>query len=376
VGADEPFLEHAFLAALEASRSVSEEAGCVPRLVLAWDDDVLVGAVPLYLKHHSYGEFVFDWAWAGAAQRAGLAYYPKLVAFAPYTPATGRRLLTRPDRDPRPVWEVLLAGIIDLADQEKVSSVHVLFCSQEERAFLAEHAFLPRLGLQFHWHNRPEAPFASFDDFLGTFRAPNRKQVRKERRVALEHGLRLATLTGPELGDREWHALSAFYETNIEKHGGSAYLTPAFFRILRATYAHRVVATFAYRDDRPVAGTLNFEKGRALFGRYWGCLPDEERPMLHFELCYYQLIERAVRLGHTRFEAGAQGEHKLKRGLGPTPTYSAHWLRHAGLQRAVSAFLDNERALVENQIADYQGHSPFRRDDPGSSAVSPEGSEP
>jgi predicted N-acyltransferase len=344
--------------------------------------------VPLYLKQHSYGEFVFDWSWAGAAARAGEAYYPKLVAFAPYTPVTGRRLLTRPDVETGAVWSSLRDGIRAVADEEDASSVHVLFCTREERDFLCggdgpplaprhpvppDEAFLARLGLQFHWHNRPEAPFASFEDFLETFRAPNRKQVRKERRVAREHGLDFAVRAGPDLGDAEWDALATFYETTIEKHGSSAYLTPAFFRLLRETYAHRVVASFAYRAGRPVAGTLNFEKGRALFGRYWGCLPDEERPMLHFELCYYQLIERAIARGAVRFEAGAQGEHKLKRGLGPSPTYSAHWLRHAGLRRAVAAFLVRERALVQNEITAYEAHTPFRRDEPGERGSSDDG---
>lgn len=387
MGPDEAFLEHAFLSALERSRSVSERAGCEPRLVLAWEGPRLVGAVPLYLKQHSYGEFVFDWSWAGAAARAGEAYYPKLVAFAPYTPVSGRRLLTRPDVDARAVWSCLREGIRAVADDEGASSVHVLFCTREERDFLCEgdeddprptaqassEPFLPRLGLQFHWQNRPEAPFASFAEFLETFRAPNRKQVRKERRVAHEHGLTFAVRTGQELGDAEWEALATFYETTIEKHGSSAYLTPAFFRLLRETYAHRVVASFAYRAGRPIAGTLNFEKGRVLFGRYWGCLPEEERPMLHFELCYYQLIERAIARGDVRFEAGAQGEHKLKRGLGPSPTYSAHWLRHAGLRRAVAAFLVRERGLVQNEITAYEAHTPFRRDEPGPRGASDDG---
>jgi predicted N-acyltransferase len=234
----------------------------------------------------------------------------------------------------------------------------VLFCSEDEASRLRTSGYVPRLSMQFHWTNR-EPPYRDFDDFLGAFRARNRKQVRHERTVAAEQGLRLATLTGPELGPLEWAALEGFYNANAEKHGAHSYLTPEFFQLLRQELAHRVVATFAYRGDQPIAGTLNFERGRHLYGRYWGIT--EEHPMLHFELCYYRLIERAVQRGCTRFEAGAQGEHKLKRGLGPAFTHSAHWIRHPELGQAIERFVESERQAVMEEVAQYDEQSPYRR---------------
>jgi uncharacterized protein len=360
-GEDDPFLEHAFLSTLEASESVGPRAGCEPRLVLARDGGRLVGAVPLYLKTNSHGEFIFDWGWADAAERSGLRYYPKLVAAIPFTPATGHRLLVREGADApaaAAITAALLAGVREVAEQERASSVHFLFCTEEEKAALARQEFLPRLSLQFHWHNRPERPFESFDDYLSTFRSRNRKEVRKERQRAAAHGLRLRVATGDELDERDWKALHRFYVTNVRRHHGMAYLRPAFFEIARETLAHRLVASLAYRGDEPVAGTVNFEKGRHLYGRYWGCLADFE--MLHFELCYYQLIERAIARRCTRFEAGAQGEHKLKRGLGPAFTHSAHFIGHPALRAAIASFVEREAAAVEDSLREYAEHTPFR----------------
>jgi len=361
-GNDDPFLEHAFLAALEASGSVGARAGCSPRFVLARDraSKRLVGAVPLYLKTNSNGEFIFDWGWANAAHRAGVRYYPKLVAAVPYTPVTGRRLLVLADDgvDERAVTAALLRGVAEVAETEHASSVHVLFCTEEEKQLLAAHDYAPRLSMQFHWHNRAGRPFESFDDYLTTFRSRNRKQVRKERQTAATHGLRFRTAIGGELDDRDWRALRALYHANVERHGGIAYLTDRFFDVARDTLAHRLVATLAYRGDDVVAGTINFEKGAHLYGRYWGCLDDFQ--MLHFELCYYRLIERAIDRRCTLFEAGAQGEHKLKRGLAPAFTHSAHWIRHEGLAGAVRDFVEREAIAVAEEVADYARHTPFR----------------
>jgi predicted N-acyltransferase len=357
-GEDDPFLEHAFLATLEASESVGSRAGCEPRLVLARDRGNLVGAVPLYLKTNSHGEFIFDWGWADASERAGLRYYPKLVAAIPFTPATGRRLLVHPDApDAARVTAALLAGVREVAAQERASSVHVLFCTEDEKALLARHEYLPRLSLQFHWKNREGRPFESFEDYLSTFRSRNRKEVRKERERAAAHGLRFRVATGEELDDRDWKALHRFYVTNVRRHHGIAYLRPAFFEIARETLANRLVASLAYRGDEPVAGTVNFEKGRHLYGRYWGCLEDHE--MLHFELCYYQLIERAIARRSTRFEAGAQGEHKLKRGLAPAFTHSAHWIGHPALRAAIAGFVVREAVGVAEALEEYEQHTPF-----------------
>jgi predicted N-acyltransferase len=356
-GDDDPFLEYGFLAALEASGSVGERAGAVPRFVLARDGERLVGAVPLYLKNNSNGEFIFDWGWANAAHRSGIAYYPKLVAAVPFTPATGRRLLLAPDANVDDVSGHLIEGMRAVAEREHASSIHVLFCTQDELPVLAANGLVPRLSMQFHWHNRVTPPYRDFDDYLGAFKSRHRKQVRRERTVAASHGLTFKTASGTELDETDWRALMNFYSANAEKHGGMEYLTPAFFEVVRKTYAHRVVSTLAYRDGVPVAGTFNFEKGRHIYGRYWGCVA--EFSMLHFELCYHRLIERAIANGCTRFEAGAQGEHKLKRGLEPAFTHSAHWIRHAGLGAAVADYVAAEAKAVKEQVAAYLTESPF-----------------
>jgi len=358
IGDDDPFLEHAFLNALERSGSVSEDAGFVPRLVLARHRGTLQGAVPLYLKTNSYGEFIFDWAWADAAHRNGIRYYPKLVAAIPFTPATGNRLLIAPGADGEAVTAALLTAVGEVAAKERASSVHFLFCTPEEKERLGNAHYAPRLSMQFHWQNRLPRPFDDFDDYLSTFRSRNRKQVRKERAAAAAHGLTFRVATGDELDDTDWEALQQFYSANVARHHGIEYLQHAFFEVVRETFAHRLVATLAYRGRTPVAGTVNFEKGRHLYGRYWGCLGDYE--MLHFELCSYQLIERAIARSYTRFEAGAQGEHKLKRGLLPSFTHSAHWIRHPKLAAAIGDYLVGEAASVAERAAAYASHSPFR----------------
>jgi predicted N-acyltransferase len=339
----------------------------MPRLLIARDANDggrLVGAVPLYLKTNSYGEFIFDWGWANAAHRNGIRYYPKLVAAIPFTPATGRRIAVDPDLPAAKAGAVtaaLLRAMRQLADDERASSVHVLFCTEAEKDALAAHEYLPRLSMQFHWHNRPDRPFESFDDYLSTFRSRNRKQVRKERQTAAAHGLTFRTATGADLADGDWQALRAFYLANIARHGGIPYLTERFFEVARATLSHRLVATLAYRGGEAVAGTINFEKGPHLYGRYWGCLDDFQ--MLHFELCYYRLIERAIERRCTLFEAGAQGEHKLKRGLVPAFTHSAHWIRDPGLAAAIASFIEREAVEVAQETQFYGEHSPFRAGD-------------
>jgi hypothetical protein len=339
---------------------VGKRAGIVPRFVLVRDDDGrLVGAVPLYLKNNSYGEFIFDWSWANAAHRGGISYYPKMVAAIPFTPATGRRLLLAPGiGDPDKVTDQLIEGMRNAADTEHASSIHVLFCTEAETIPLGRHGLRPRLSLQFHWHNRAETPYRDFEDYLGAFKSRHRKQVHRERHVAATHGLTFKTLAGTEMNDGEWEALRDLYSANAAKHGGIEYLTPAFFDVIRATYAHRVVSTLAYLGDFPVAGTFNFEKGRHIYGRYWGCRAEFQ--MLHFELCYHRLIERAIARGCTLFEAGAQGEHKLKRGLVPAFTHSAHYIRHPGLAAAIREFIDAEAQAVREQAAALARESPFR----------------
>jgi hypothetical protein len=364
VDPNDPFCEHAFLLGLEASGSTGRRAGWIPRFVVARRGSQLVGAIPLYLKDHSYGEYIFDWGWAAGAERAGIAYYPKLVSAVPFTPATGNRLLTLPEEDRAEIVRTLLAGVDHVATLTRASSVHVLFCTDGEQRELARADYLSRLSLQFHWTNRAPTPYRDFDDFLASFRSSARKNVRKERRIAAAHGLPLITREGPALSDLEWAASARLYQENAERHGSIAYLTPAFFTWVKERLAHRVVTTFALGPEGdPVAGTLNFERGHHLYGRHWGTTASHE--MLHFELCYYALIERSIARGHTVFEAGAQGEHKLKRGLLPRLTFSAHRVHHAGLARAVSAHLRQEAEVVRHNVDLYTQHGPFAQEGGG-----------
>ena len=355
-GDDDPFVEHAFLRALETSGSVGPEAGWQPVHVTVWREEQLVGALPLYAKDNSWGEYIFDFAWAHAAAQAGLSYYPKLVSMAPFTPATGQRLLVAPGQAYDEVVALLLAGARAAADEVEASSIHLLFLTDDEREAVLPYELRPRLSMQYHWENED---YETFDDYLAKFRSSKRKQLRKERRRVAESPLDIAVKQGPELTDRDWEALVRFYRVNCLRHGSYPYLTPRFFEHIRETHAHRVVAAIAYRDDEPVASSLNFEKGGRLYGRYWGCR--EEHDFLHFELCYYQLIERAIERGLDHFEAGAQGRHKLKRGLMPTGIHSAHWIRDPRLSRAVMDFLPAEAMEVRAQIEMLAEESPFHR---------------
>ncbi len=359
VGEDDPFVEHAFLAALESSGSVGRGTGWEPIHLLAYEDAKLVGALPLYAKGDSWGEFIFDFQWARAAQSARIRYYPKLVAMVPYTPATGRRFLAR-DEDLARVVPALLEGAVTLASESGASSVHLLYLNEQERALVADSGvFAARVSMQFHWENEG---YADFDAYLAAFRAPSRKQVRKERRTVRESGVDVRVLQGNQLGDEDWHALEVFYRMNVARHGSAAYLTPDFFRALRSDekLASRVVACLAYdASNQAIAGSLNFEKGKRLYGRYWGTTSEQE--MLHFECCYYQLIERAITRGLAHFEAGAQGHHKLKRGLLPTPIHSAHWIADPRLRAGIEAYLPEESAAVRHEIDLMAMEGPFRR---------------
>lgn len=357
-GDDDPFVEHAFLDALESSESVGTNTGWRPIHLSAWSDGALVGALPLYAKDESWGEFIFDFEWAGAALHAGIPYYPKLTSMVPFTPATGRRLLVRDHDERRPeIVRALVEGARETAIDVGASSVHVLFVTQEERAELESAGMRPRLSLQFHWQN---AGWQSFDDYLDAFRAPARKQVRRERRGVAESGVEICIKEGPELTLVEWETLYSFYRINCARHGSYPYLRPAFFDTIRRTMPHRLIAVLAYRDGSPIAASINFEKGKHLYGRYWGAI--EEVEFLHFEVCYYRLIERAIERKLHRFEAGAQGMHKLKRGLLPAPVHSAHWIHDPRLAAGVDAYLPREAFAVTQQIEELSAMSPFKRE--------------
>jgi predicted N-acyltransferase len=357
VDTDDPFLEHAFLAALEASGSVGSGTAWEPCFLVAHRGERLVGAVPLYLKHDSMAEFIWDFAWAQGARAAGIPYFPKLVAAIPFTPATSHRLLVHPDEARAEVVPALVAGLRRVAEEVGASSVHVLFCQAEEVAELVTAGFMPRASYQFHWVNRQPDPYRDFDDFLAGYRSRNRKQVRHERKMARAHDLRIVAASGNELDDRGWKTLDHCYRATVQAYGNVDFLTPDFFARIRRTHAHRLLATLAYRDDQPIAATVNFLRGSRLCGRYWGSV--EPLPMLHFELCYYRLIEYAIARGIGRFEGGAGGEQKLKRGFLPQRTHSAHYIRHPGLARAIADYLAHEARAVDEEMRLCLDASPF-----------------
>ncbi len=355
-GADNPFLAHAFLEALEASGSATAETGWLPQhLVIEDERGRLLGAVPLYLKSHSYGEYVFDWGWASAYERAGGSYYPKLQCSVTFTPVTGPRLLLRPEAGAA-VADALIAAMLELARRHKVSSLHVTFPTRGEWQRLGAEGFLQRVGQQFHWQN---AGYASFDDFLAALNSRKRKQIRRERRAALQGGIEIETLTGSAIRGEHWDAFFRFYRSTSDRKWGEAYLTRGFFDLIGARMAERVVLILARKGGRYVAGALNLVGVDTLYGRNWGCHGDF--PFLHFEACYYQAIDFAIAHGLARVEAGAQGQHKIQRGYLPVETYSAHWIRDPGFARAVADFLVRERHALESEMAQLEeALSPFR----------------
>jgi uncharacterized protein len=358
-GDDDPFVEHAFLRALELSGSVGRGTGWIPQHIVLKDGEALLAALPLYLKEHSYGEYVFDFGWANAAMRAGMRYYPKLVAMVPFTPATGRRFLFAPDISPQQAVSRLLDGALEVLEQRRASSIHLHFLNPQEAEWVSRDGrFQARLSSQFHWENRG---YSSFDDHLATFRSAVRKEVKKERRRVREAGIRVAMLEGSELTSQHWAALQGFYFDTCNKHGSGPYLTRQFFELIAQQHASRVVAVLAYKGDEIIAGTLNFEKGAHLYGRYWGAT--REVNSLHFELCYHRLIERAIERGQKRFEAGAQGLHKLRRGLLPVGIHNACYIADARLRAAIADFLVREEASVRFELSQLEHHGPAHREE-------------
>ena len=353
---DFPFFDFAFLRALERSGSVGGASGWEPVYLLCKDGDHLLGALPLYLKTDSYGEYVFDWEWAHAYREHGLPYYPKLVAAVPFTPATGPKLLVRHDEAERAaVTRALLDAAADLADELGVSSSHALFLPERDLAAFTEYGFAVRHSLQFHWRNRG---YGSFSDYLEALTSKRRSQIRRERRQL--EGLTIERLTGEALDEEHAAIMYRFYLGTYDRKWGFPYLTSTFFSEVFRTMRDRVLFVLA-RDEptrRPVAGALFFFKGRSLYGRYWGAA--EERRNLHFELCYYQGIEFAIERRFELFEAGAQGEHKLARGFLPTLTYSAHEIRHPGFRHAIERYIAQERELLAGTLAEYARHDPYR----------------
>jgi predicted N-acyltransferase len=367
-----PFLEHGFLRALEVTGSVGDDAGWSPRYLLvergadagvgvgAAVERRLVGAVAAYLKRHSYGEFIFDFDWARASLRAGIPYYPKLVVAAPVTPVTGRRILVAPDlaaEERTAVTGLLIDGVRELADAHGCSSIHWLFTTGEEQQLLAGYGFLSRASFQFHWNNDG---FACFEDYLARLASRKRKQMRKERARCAAAIDAVELVPGAALTDADLTAMERFYRRNVHGHGGDAYLRPGFFAELHARLPQRLWFARARRGGGTIAGAVYLQTPAGLYGRYWGC--DEPIEYLHFEVACYAGMEHCIRHGIPRFEAGAQGEHKLLRGFVPTSTYSSHWIRHPELGRAVAAVLGEEAREVAARMRQLLRFTPFRAD--------------
>jgi len=356
--AGNPFLSYGFLKALEDSKSVGRRTGWQPQYLLAESaDGTLHGAAPLYVKSHSQGEYIFDHGWAQALERAGGRYYPKLQVAIPFTPVPGPRLFARPGPLEGGVRDAMVDMLAGVADDNGLSSVHATFCSEADWERFGSHGWLLRLGRQYHWYN---AGYRTFDDFLGALSSRKRKAIRKERESVRREGLAVRALTGGEIRPEHWDAFFAFYMDTGGRKWGSPYLTRAFFEILGATMADKVVLVVAEADGRFVGGALNLRGDDTLYGRYWGCL--ENYNFLHFEACYYQAIEFAITHGLSRVEAGAQGDHKIQRGYLPVRTYSAHWIVDPGFRRAVDDYLKRERPAVEQEIEGLMQYSPFRKE--------------
>ena len=358
-GGYNPFVSHAFLKTLEESGAVRPETGWAPHhLALEDAQGRLLGVAPLYLKSHSQGEYVFDYGWADAFERAGGEYYPKLLMAVPFTPVPGPRLLAPPGPDQGSVRDTLLAAAVQIARKYEISSLHVNFCSEDEWRRGGELGMLQRTGEQFHWLNRG---YDTFDDFLADLASRKRKAIRKERRQALGDDLELCVLRGAEIGEAHWDAFFHFYMDTGSRKWGRPYLNREFFSLLGQAMGERIALFLVRRNGHWIAGALNLIGSDCLYGRYWGCL--EEHRFLHFETCYYRAIEFAIDNGLARVEAGAQGPHKLARGYVPVHTYSAHWIRDGGFRQAVEHYLEHERQEIDQEIEILGRHAPFRQRD-------------
>lgn len=359
-GPENPFTRHAFLKALEDAGCASADEGWMPQHLLLEDPSgTLVGAMPMYLKSHSQGEYIFDHGWANAFERAGGRYYPKLLAAVPFTPATGPRLLVREGQDFDQTARLLLQGGIQVAEQFKVSGLNINFLTEREAKVATDMGLLLRTGEQFHWINQD---YADFDAFLENLSSRKRKAIRKERREALSNDITIETVTGDALTEDHWDAFHQFYIDTGSRKWGQPYLNRTFWSLLGERCGDSVVLMLARRDGRYIAGALNLVGTDALYGRYWGCVEDHR--FLHFELCYYRAIDWAIDHGLSRVEAGAQGPHKLARGYLPTTTRSVHWIADPGFRKAVADYLQHERQEVQREIDYLDRFSPFRQAGP------------
>ena len=358
VGPDYPFLRHEFLELAETTGSVSPNAGWTPRHLAVYEGSNLRAAMPLYEKSHSWGEFVFDWAWAQAYQRAGLEYYPKLVAAAPYTPAPSTRLLRAQSGDDEAA-AVLIESATSLAAETGCSSVHILFPTPAEVPDLERHGLLVRKDCQFHWHNRG---YRDFDEFLATFTSAKRKKARRDRRRVTEAGIRFRRLRGHDMSSEDWSVVYGLIARTFMLRGSLPYFNQAFFEGIGRRLQRNILVILAEKEGRPIAAAIFYESDRALYGRYWGS--DGHYDALHFETCYYQGIDYCIETGKALFEPGTQGEHKIARGFSPVTTWSAHWLAHPEFAGAIERYLDEEGRHIERYIDIVDAHTPYKaRDD-------------
>ena len=357
-GKSNPFLQHQFLSALERHHCL-EEYGWYPQHLAIFEDDALVAAMPMYIKDNSYGELVFDWAWADAYHRHGLPYYPKLVTAIPYTPATGPRLLVAPEHDYFIYARALVQTAQQLASELNMSSVHWLFTNQQDTAFLREQGMVMRLGCQFHWTNHG---YSDFDQYLQAFSSQKRKQIKRERKRVAEQGITLEIRHGDEMNDALWSVYHDFYCSTFDRKSGMATLSLDFFREIGHSMPRNVVIVFARHHGNYVASAFNLAGESTLYGRHWGC--DGHYHSLHFEACYYQGLDYCIQKGLRHFEPGAQGEHKISRGFLPTETWSAHWITNESFSEAIKRHTEQEQAGMQHYIKSLEAHSPFKQMEP------------
>ena len=353
-----PFLRYEFLAALENNNCLGERHGWFPRYFLYYTDDHrLVAAAPGYIKTNSYGEFVFDWAWAEAYQKNALPYYPKMVVSVPYTPVTGARMLISSDVDYTETARTMIRSVRDFCERQNLSSLHWLFTLPHETDLLESDGLLRRLGCQYHWANDS---YDCFDDFLSRLRARKRKQIKRERRRSHEQGIELVTKHGNELSESEIALMHHYYASTFDKKWGEASLTLGFFKDVARTMGESIVVVFARKAGQIIACSIMFRSSESLFGRYWGC--DEDYNSLHFETCFYRGIDYCIANKLLRFEPGAQGEHKIWRGFLPTKTWSAHWIADRRFRDAIANYLQQETEMMESRCKYLMRYSPFHRD--------------
>lgn len=355
-GSQFPFIQHEFLIALENNGAVGKEFGWLTHFFLAYENDKLIGALPVYIKFNSYGEFVFDWAWADVYQQNHIRYYPKLVTSIPYTPATGPRLLINNDARYNEIADTLINSVLSFAEKSQISSFHCLFTNEKDTEYFNKNPhFMMRLGCQFHWTNNN---YKSFTHYLDYLTSKKRKQIKRERRIVKEQDIEFEILNGHEATEFHWDTYHRFYESTFERKSGMPTLSNSFFKEIANTMPENIVLVLARYQGKYVASAFNLKGTDTLYGRHWGC--NEDFDNLHFEACYYQGLEYCIEHGLKYFEPGAQGEHKIARGFMPTKTWSAHWIAHPQFRQSISNFLAHETKGMLHYIDELNEHSPFK----------------